>query len=123
MYIATVGDSIEREGVEHLLEVADRFGSDAVVSKPRFVDEAGHALPDDRWPVDEIVERLEVASPTELTLAEMFLFATTNAWGRSSAARPAISIWPNVSRSVRFRCVTGPAAMAPGGSRTRLAFA
>lgn len=80
-YIATVGDSIERHGVEHLLDVAGQFQSDAVISKPRFVAAGGEPLPDSHWPIDEILERLHIRKPHLLSPSEQFLLAVTNTWG------------------------------------------
>ncbi len=79
--IATVGDSITRAGVEHLFAVAEKFQSDVVISKPRFVSERGGELPDGRWPIDDIVGRLQVRTPRELSPDEQFFFALTNTWG------------------------------------------
>ena len=63
VYIATVGDSITRAGVEHLFSVAEESQCDAVISKPRCVDANGGALPVSRWPIDEIIESLVCDSP------------------------------------------------------------
>src|ERR1041384_5007985 len=54
VYISTVGDSITRDGIEHLAAVARELRSDVVVSKPWFIDEAGAPRPDDRWAIDDI---------------------------------------------------------------------
>jgi Glycosyl transferase family 2 len=81
LYIATVGDSITRHGVEHLFRVAEEFQSNVAISKPRFVSEDGKALPDDRWPIDIMLARLNITQPRLLRTAEQFLFAVTNFWG------------------------------------------
>ncbi len=81
VYIATVGDSITRDGIAHLLEVAAHFNCDAVISKPRSVDAAGGPMPDSRWPIDEILERLKLREPRVLSAGEQFLFAVTSFWG------------------------------------------
>jgi glycosyltransferase involved in cell wall biosynthesis len=81
IYIATVGDSITREGLEHLFDAAERFQSDVVISKPGFVSATGQALPDQRWPIDVILGRLQIQRPQLLSTAEQFLFAVTNLWG------------------------------------------
>jgi hypothetical protein len=81
VYIATVGDSIERRGIEHLHSVAEQFQSDVVISNPRFISESGQAMPDETWPIAVILRRLNVTRPQLLTTAEQFLFVVTNLWG------------------------------------------
>jgi Glycosyl transferase family 2 len=81
VYMATVGDSITRQGLEHLLAVAEEFQSDVVISKPRFIDDAGQPLPDNRWLIDEILDGLNILRPRLLSTTEQFLFTVTNLWG------------------------------------------
>jgi glycosyltransferase involved in cell wall biosynthesis len=81
VYISTVGDSITREGVEQLHKVAGQFQCDVVISKPNFINTAGEPMPDDRWPIDVIIDRLKIDRPRLLTTIEQFLFAVTNTWG------------------------------------------
>jgi glycosyltransferase involved in cell wall biosynthesis len=81
LYIATVGDAIARRGVEHLFAVAEEFQSDVVISKPAFVNAAGEALPDEHWPIDVILRRLQIEHPRLLSTTEQFFFAVTNPWG------------------------------------------
>ena len=81
IYVATVGDSITRAGVEHLFAVAEAFQSDVVISKPNFISEEGKPLPDNRWPIDVILNRLQIQRPRLLTTTEQFIFAVTNTWG------------------------------------------
>jgi len=80
IYISTVGDSITRAGLEHLLRVAEEFQCDAVLSKPHFIRASGEAAPDSRWLIDQIVDRLEIRGPRLLSLTEQFLFTVTNLW-------------------------------------------
>jgi len=80
LYIATVGDSITRGGLEHLRQVAEEFASHLVISKPRFINAAGQALPDSRWLIDEILEGRKMEKPRALSRAEQFLFTVTNLW-------------------------------------------
>lgn len=81
IYISTVGDSITRPGLEHLRAVAEAHESDVVISKPRYINEAGAALPDEHWPIDDILSRLTFAESTALTVGQQFIFALTNTWG------------------------------------------
>jgi glycosyltransferase involved in cell wall biosynthesis len=81
IYIATVGDSITRDGIEQLFQVAEQFQGDVVISKPSFINGSGTPMPDDRWPIDVIIDRLKIDRPRLLTTTEQFLMAVTNAWG------------------------------------------
>ncbi|HEX3718331.1 MAG TPA: glycosyltransferase family 2 protein [Verrucomicrobiae bacterium] len=81
VYVATVADSIEPEGIRHVFEVAETFQSDVVISKPYFTNAAGELASDDHWPIDEILECLDVKRPIALSPLEQFLFAATNTWG------------------------------------------
>jgi hypothetical protein len=81
VYMATVADSIQRDGVQHLFEVAEKFGGDVAMSKPCLTTGAGEPLPDINWPIDEILGWLDVKEPILLTPFEQFLFASTNTWG------------------------------------------
>ncbi len=58
--------------MEHLFDVAEKFQSDIVISKPGFVSAAGEALPDDRWPIDVILRRLQIDQPRLLSTTEQF---------------------------------------------------
>jgi hypothetical protein len=80
VYISTVGDAITRAGLEHLWQVAEEFASDLVISKPRFINAAGQALPDSRWLIDEILEGRKWERPALLSRTEQFLFTVTNPW-------------------------------------------
>ncbi|MDB6110758.1 MAG: hypothetical protein JWR69_2508, partial [Pedosphaera sp.] len=48
-YISTVGDSITRDGLMHLHQVAEEFQCDVAVSKPDFLDAEGRPQPPTRW--------------------------------------------------------------------------
>ncbi len=65
-YISTVGDGIGREGLVHLLEVAEKFSCDAVVSPPDFVNEAGRPVRGQTWPVHTMVSILGLDRPAYL---------------------------------------------------------
>jgi glycosyltransferase involved in cell wall biosynthesis len=81
VYIATVGDSITREGLLRLLGVAERFKCDAVVSKPRFVDNEGRPAADTPWPIDDVIGALNIREPQLLQGIKLALFAITNITG------------------------------------------
>jgi hypothetical protein len=62
-YISTIGDEISRDGLEHLIGVAERFSCDAVISPPEFVDRRGQRVGGNRWPVHKIISYLNLESP------------------------------------------------------------
>lgn len=78
-YISTAGDSITREGLEHLVETAERFNADVVVSPPRFVLEPGEQMPFERWPIQETIAQLGLASPALLPRPAAFFYAAYHA--------------------------------------------
>ncbi len=79
--MATVGDSITRDGIGQLFQVAEQYQADVVISKPNFIDYGGSPTADDRWPIDVIIDRLKIAGPRLLSTAEQFLLAITNTTG------------------------------------------
>jgi hypothetical protein len=78
VYIATVGDPMTRQGLQHLCAAAEALAADVVISKPRFIDCAGQPVPDIDWPIDDIVSTLRVTQPRRLRPCEALLFAITN---------------------------------------------
>jgi glycosyltransferase involved in cell wall biosynthesis len=74
VYIATVGDSITRPGLERLLQVAEEFQSEVVISKPAFMSDQTHPAADIRWPVDDLVDTLAVTRPRTISWLEVLLF-------------------------------------------------
>ncbi|HEY0457184.1 MAG TPA: glycosyltransferase family A protein [Verrucomicrobiae bacterium] len=81
VYVATVGDSITRAGLEHLYQVAEQFQSDVVISKPHFIDEKGKRLPGDPWPIDYVLKHLNLSAPVQLSPEQQYFFAMMNSWG------------------------------------------
>ena len=57
-YFSTVGDVISREGLEHLVELAQRHRLDAVLSAPEMVDASG-ANVQTEWPIHALMRRLK----------------------------------------------------------------
>jgi hypothetical protein len=73
-YISTVGESITREGLEHLVEVMTRQRCDVAVSAPRFIDLEGRPMRALRWPVEDMVRSIPVREPVVLEGAALLLF-------------------------------------------------
>src|SRR5476649_2316251 len=64
-YVSTVGDSISRDGLEHLCVVARQFECDGVISRPRAVQEDGSVFANDDayWPIHEVITSLCISEP------------------------------------------------------------
>ena len=81
VHIATIGDTITREGIETLVRAAESLACDVVVSKPDFHDTAGATLPNIPWPVDDIIATLGVTAPRRLHKLEAIVFAAVHVTG------------------------------------------
>lgn len=78
-YISTVGDSITKRGLEHLRDVAGRFGADVVISRPHFIEEDGSEWNNTaRWPIVEVLETLDISEPSMLDEWLLVLFLVEN---------------------------------------------
>jgi hypothetical protein len=75
VYLATTGDLITAEGMKCLLGTADNLGCDVVISKPTFRDLNDQPLPDNFWPIDDIISTLNITAPRKLTKLEAVIFA------------------------------------------------
>jgi glycosyltransferase involved in cell wall biosynthesis len=66
VYISTIGDTVQREGLQAWLEAIDRLGCDVLVSPPEFVSphRADKRVP--RWPIHELILELNLTSPQAL---------------------------------------------------------
>ena len=59
VYISTIGDSIHRAGLEHLVGEAERLACDVVVSPPDLLTESGQPKEDGQWLVHRIISFLK----------------------------------------------------------------
>lgn len=75
LYISTVGDSITRDGLLHLRDVADRLDADVTVSEPGFLDHSGNPIDSQPWPVRRLIKLMNIEEPTCLHGWPLFLFA------------------------------------------------
>lgn len=73
-YISTVGDTITREGIEHLCADIQSLQADVILSKPTFTDMQGRPLHVE-WPIDDIIKTLKVQNSRLLCPLEAVLFA------------------------------------------------
>lgn len=80
-YLATVGDSVTRAGIAHLVATASRLNCDVLVSRPNFVDETGQPCAGPVWPMDEVIARLKLSAPVRLPSAIVVATALTHRGG------------------------------------------
>lgn len=62
-YISTVGDTISREGLQHLHAVAAGLDAGVVISPPRFIDEAGRPIATPVWPIHRLLRLFSADQP------------------------------------------------------------
>jgi glycosyltransferase involved in cell wall biosynthesis len=79
-YISTVGETITRSGLQQLLEAAETFEADVVISKPLFKTVEGAAVHRE-WPIDDVIRTLRITSARRLTRLEAMIFAFAHATG------------------------------------------
>jgi len=77
-YISTVGDTITREGLRHLIAVAEAQQAEVVMSKPRFVRFPTGAEARIRWPIDDILVQRKAVFPLRLRPLEMVIYAAAH---------------------------------------------
>jgi len=76
--LATTGDTVTREGICRLVEVAESLACDVVISNPTFCDLSGQIQPDLQWPIGDVIAMLGVKQPRRLHPFEAVIFATVN---------------------------------------------
>ena len=79
--IATAGDTITRDGLCKLVDAAESLECDVVISKPSFCDKSGRILPENSWPIDDIISTLGITAPRKLNKLEAVVFAVVHATG------------------------------------------
>jgi glycosyltransferase involved in cell wall biosynthesis len=78
-YVSTVGDSITRAGLEHLLGAASELQADVVVSKPDFIKEDGTpSSAGISWPIDKLLTGLSITKPAVMDDWVLLLFLLEN---------------------------------------------
>lgn len=73
-YVSTIGETLEARGLRRLLEVAESFEADAVVSVPRFLSELGEAV-EMEWPIHRMISQLGLKMPALLPSQLAFVLA------------------------------------------------
>jgi glycosyltransferase involved in cell wall biosynthesis len=74
-YVATVGDSATREGIQHLVSVAESLNGDVVISPPEFFDADGKPMLEFCWPVHRFLQRSKLTEPRLLRRDEVVMAA------------------------------------------------
>jgi glycosyltransferase involved in cell wall biosynthesis len=74
LYLSTVGESITLTGLQCLVDTAEAFECDVVISPPRLLDEQGREVAK-RWPIFDLIKALRLANPVTLNGPETLLFA------------------------------------------------
>jgi len=78
-YISTVGDTISRDGLQHLTDAAENLECDVMMSKPVFLCMDGKKAAAPFWPVDDMIRSLQIESPQMLSRWEFLAFAAAHA--------------------------------------------
>jgi glycosyltransferase involved in cell wall biosynthesis len=63
VYISTIGDSMQPNGLQRLCEVAEKLDADVVVSIPEFHREKGGRV-EQKWPVHRMIDELDIHEPS-----------------------------------------------------------
>lgn len=75
IYLSTVGDSIQRSQLEHMLAGGCSLGSDVVSSPPSFVCADGHLTTSPVWPIEQILKDYKISGPTQISPLAAFYYA------------------------------------------------
>lgn len=75
IYLSTIGDSITREQLEHLILAGEALKADVVASPPKFVFDAQVTMDAPVWPVQHIVEFYSVHQPFVISPLAAFVHA------------------------------------------------
>jgi len=72
-YVSTIGDVITLEGLRHLVDVAEKFQAEVVVSPPRAVSHDLQPIKKMRWPVEDVIDWLAITAPAPISSVHAFL--------------------------------------------------
>ncbi len=88
-YISTIGDGVDRDGLVHLVEVADQEDADVVISPPRFIHSSRRAPKSVEWPIHWLIENARLTEPCRIPALQAFLvtemFAPSGILGSSAS--------------------------------------
>lgn len=75
IYISTIGDTIEREQLKHMLDAGETLRADVVVSPPQFVVDENLNISTPIWPIHQILEYYNITEPTKISSKALFIHA------------------------------------------------
>jgi len=73
VYVSTVGDGVDRNGLAHLIDVAEQEKADVVVSPPRFIHAARRKPRKYEWPIHWLIENAGISAPRQISAMQAFL--------------------------------------------------
>jgi len=82
-YISTIGETITRPGLEHLVKHIQSLQTDLLVSPPAFREAEEKPPPNVRWPSHDLLADLQIAAPQPLDKWTAFFYVCFNALGAS----------------------------------------
>jgi hypothetical protein len=89
IYISTIGDHIDLDGLSKMLALAHQENADLVITPPRFVEETGKSQPRLRWPIHNVISAYNVttprAIPAHLLFAEAIMHAPDGITGSAAS--------------------------------------
>lgn len=76
-YIATIGDHITPEGLQHLVAVAEELEAEVVLSRPELFDLEGRRIAEPcNWPIHRLLEDCPLEKPRRLEPWQVYLLAS-----------------------------------------------
>lgn len=88
-YVSTVGDGVNRQGLAHLIDVADQEHVDVVLSPPRFIHAKRRKNKGYEWPIHWLIENARITEPRRIPAMQAFLitslFAPSGILGSSAS--------------------------------------
>jgi hypothetical protein len=89
IYISTVGDTIDLDGIRQLLALAQTTQADVVISPPKYVEESGETNDYVAWPIDNLIRLHNITQPgivqNHLVYTEAVLHAPDGILGSSAS--------------------------------------
>jgi glycosyltransferase involved in cell wall biosynthesis len=76
IYISTIGDSITRDQLQHLLDSGEALRADVVVSQPEFVFDDKINMTPPVWPISHILQFYQIKEPTIIDPVAAFCHAS-----------------------------------------------
>ncbi len=75
IYISTIGDTITRDQLEHMLEIGEEHEADVVISPPEFLIAEHISMKPPIWPVQTIIKKHRIKQPAILDSDTILIYA------------------------------------------------